>query len=204
MNTAIQSKDVVDAGDPARRRQAVRRDQLLAIAAELFHERGYHLTGMDDIGKAAGITGPGVYRHFRSKEEILETLATEYGGSILQEATEISQESQDPQAALASLARHYIATILKHPAISAVAIYEGRMLRPETRVTIERTQRLYVEEWVHVLLRARPALSDGQARVMVHGALNLGLSICRYNSGLTDDVVQTLLANMIVLALQAD
>src|ERR1700728_1283674 len=108
---------------------------------------------MDDIGEAAGITGPGVYRHFRSKEEILETLATEYGTPILERATEIAQETIDPQTALAELARHYVATVLKHPAISAVAIYEGRMLRPETRAAIVRTERLYVEEWVHVLSR---------------------------------------------------
>jgi AcrR family transcriptional regulator len=202
--TAIRTNQEVASIEPVKKRTSIRRDQLLAVAADLFHERGYHLTGMDDIGEAAGITGPGVYRHFRSKEEILETLATEYGTPILARATEIAQETSDPQAAIVELARHYISTVLTHPAISSVAIFEGRMLSPKTRAAIMRTERLYVEEWVHVLSRLRPDLSDGRARVMIHGVLNLGLSVSRYNSGLADDVVESLLANMVVLALQAD
>jgi AcrR family transcriptional regulator len=202
--TATQTNEELASSEPVKRRPSIRRDQLLAVAATLFHERGYHLTGMDDIGKAAGMTGPGVYRHFRSKEEILETLTTEYGTPILARATEIAQATDDPQTAIVELARHYVSTILTHPAITSVAMYEGRMLRPETRATIIRTERLYVEEWVHVLSRLRPDLSDGRARVMVHGVLSLGLSVCRYNSGLANDVVEPLLANMIVLALQAD
>ncbi len=202
--TATQKNEELGHSEPAKKRPSTRRDQLLAVAAELFHERGYHLTGMDDIGKAAGMTGPGVYRHFRSKEEILETLATEYGTPILARAPAIAQTTNDPKAAIVELARHYISTVLTHPTIASVAIFEGRMLRPETRATILRTERLYVEEWVHVLSRLRPELSDGRARVMVHGVLGLGMSVCRFNSGLADDVVEPLLAHMIVLALQAD
>jgi len=184
--------------------QLPRREQLLAVAAKLFHERGYHATRMDDIGEAAGITGPGVYRHFRGKEEILETIATEYGAPVLERATQLAQEVEDPRAALARLADHYVATLLTHPAISAVAIYERRTLRHETRAAIERLERLHVEEWVHLLSRARPDISDGRARVMVHAVLSLGLSVCTYNSGLADDVLRPLLTNMIILALQAE
>lgn len=47
------------------------RDELVAAATALFHERGYHATGIDDIGEAAGVTGPAVYRHFASKADLL-------------------------------------------------------------------------------------------------------------------------------------
>jgi AcrR family transcriptional regulator len=186
------------------RPRSIRRDTRLAVAAELFRARGYHATGMDDIGEAAGITGPAVYRHFRSKEDILETIATEYGAPVLERATRIVQEAETPQEALVGLADHYVDTLLTHPAVSAVAMYERRILRPETRAAIERMERLHVEEWVHVLSLARPDLSDGRARVMVHAVLGLGLSACSYNSGLPDDALRPLLSRMIVLALQAE
>jgi AcrR family transcriptional regulator len=48
-----------------------RREQILAAAAELFAHRGFHGVGIDDIGAAVGISGPGVYRHFRSKDAVL-------------------------------------------------------------------------------------------------------------------------------------
>jgi AcrR family transcriptional regulator len=48
-----------------------RREQILAAAAELFAHRGFHGVGIDDIGAAVGISGPGVYRHFRNKDAVL-------------------------------------------------------------------------------------------------------------------------------------
>ena len=53
---------------------APRRELLLEAAAELFAARGFHAVGIDDIGAAAGITGPGVYRHFAGKQALLEVL----------------------------------------------------------------------------------------------------------------------------------
>ena len=48
-----------------------RRDEILAAALRLFHERGYHDVSIDEIGEAVGITGPTIYFHYRSKADIL-------------------------------------------------------------------------------------------------------------------------------------
>ena len=48
-----------------------RREQILAAAAELFARHGFHGVGIDDIGSAVGISGPALYRHFRSKDAML-------------------------------------------------------------------------------------------------------------------------------------
>ena len=58
-------------------------------SGELFHERGYHATGMDDIGAEAGISGPAIYRHFKGKEEILEVLLLEAAQTGLEAAREV-------------------------------------------------------------------------------------------------------------------
>jgi AcrR family transcriptional regulator len=51
-----------------------RREQLLACAAQLFAERGYHPTSVADIVEALGV-GKGVfYWYFSSKEELLTEL----------------------------------------------------------------------------------------------------------------------------------
>jgi TetR/AcrR family transcriptional regulator, cholesterol catabolism regulator len=58
-----------------------RRDQLLAIAAGLFAEKGFKNTTVRDIADAAGILSGSLYHHFDSKEsmvdEILQTFQTE-------------------------------------------------------------------------------------------------------------------------------
>ena len=56
-----------------------RRHQLFAVALELFAQRGYRATTMDDIAEAAGVTKPLLYQHFASKRalylELLESVS---------------------------------------------------------------------------------------------------------------------------------
>src|SRR5664279_1623159 len=52
-------------------RGAARREAILTAASQLFAERGYAAVGMDDIGAAAGVTGPAIYRHFGAKASVL-------------------------------------------------------------------------------------------------------------------------------------
>ena len=48
-----------------------RREVIVTAAADLFARSGYAAVGMDDIGAAAGVTGPAIYRHFDSKAAVL-------------------------------------------------------------------------------------------------------------------------------------
>jgi AcrR family transcriptional regulator len=64
--------------------ERTRREQLLAIAARLFAERGFKNTTVRDIADAAGILSGSLYHHFDSKEsmvdEILSTFQEELFG----------------------------------------------------------------------------------------------------------------------------
>jgi AcrR family transcriptional regulator len=48
-----------------------RRDLILKVAARLFAENGLDSVPINEIGIAAGITGPAIYRYFASKETLL-------------------------------------------------------------------------------------------------------------------------------------
>jgi AcrR family transcriptional regulator len=56
-----------------------RRDQLFTVALELFAQRGYRATTMDDIAERAGVTKPLLYQHFSSKRalylELVDSIA---------------------------------------------------------------------------------------------------------------------------------
>ena len=47
-----------------------RRAQLLATARDVFAQKGYHGTSMDDLADLAGITKPVLYQHFASKRDL--------------------------------------------------------------------------------------------------------------------------------------
>ena len=46
-------------------------DSLLAVAVEVFNERGYDGTSMEHLSRAAGISKSSIYHHVRGKEELL-------------------------------------------------------------------------------------------------------------------------------------
>ena len=47
------------------------RDHIIHTASELFYEKGYNLTGINEIIAESGIAKATLYSHFRSKEELL-------------------------------------------------------------------------------------------------------------------------------------
>ncbi len=187
---------------PARqKRRPQRRDQILAAAVQLFHEHGYHATGMDDIGAATGITGPGIYRHFRNKEEILETLVRVRGEEVLARVEELIAEDRPSRDTLDLLARGFAEEIAVNPSVVVVSVYERRTLSDATRSWLDRMERRNIDAWVSVLCRARPELSVAEARVVVHAALMMGVAVGNYNSGLDDAALVRLAHPMVLTAL---
>lgn len=181
----------------AGRPRSKRREQILAAAAALFRERGYDATGIDDIGAAVSITGPGVYRHFASKEEILETLLGEWGTRELEQVQRIVAEAASPAAALDALARLLGQVIVEHRDASVVAVYERRTLTPATRAAVDRLERLNIEEWVHVVSELRTDLSEAEVRTAVHAVLSMAVAVANYDSGLDDHTTAAIIESMV-------
>lgn len=59
------------------RKESARKLQLVEAAGQLFQEHGYHRVSMEDIAQRVGIRGPALYRHFRSKQDILARVVLE-------------------------------------------------------------------------------------------------------------------------------
>lgn len=66
-----------------RLKSADRRRQLLEVAAERFARLGYRGTTTADLAKAAGITEPILYRHFKNKLDLFVTLVDEVGKEVI-------------------------------------------------------------------------------------------------------------------------
>ena len=160
-------------GPPAPRRRT-RRDEILDIAVGLFAARGYHGVSMDDIGSAAGVTGPALYHHFAGKEAMLVAALIPVSEGLLHGGRErVARHPDDARAALTDLIDFHVDFALENPAVIALHLHELDRLPEEPRRQIRRLQRLYVEEWVGVLATLRPGLDAGEARVLAHAAFGL-------------------------------
>jgi AcrR family transcriptional regulator len=166
----------VEAGTAGRRspRQRSRRDEILEIAVGLFAARGYHGVSMDDIGAAAGVTGPALYHHFAGKEAMLVAALIPVSDRLLAAGREwFARHPDDPPAAIAALVGFHVEFALDNPAVIALHLHELDRLPDEPRRKIRKLQRLYVEVWVDVINQLHPHLTRDEARVLAHAAFGL-------------------------------
>ena len=84
------------------RQKSGRRSQLLAAAEQLIAERGFLAVRLEDIGAAAGVSGPAIYRHFPNKESLLVELLAEVSARLLEGGQSVVTHAPDAAAALAA------------------------------------------------------------------------------------------------------
>ena len=133
-----------------------RREDIMTAAAALFARRGFHGVSIDDIGSAAGMSGPGIYRHFPSKEAVLSQMLLDISERLLAEGGRRASAAADAQEALDALLRWHVGFALSQPDLITVQTRELANVPEPARRQIRRLQRLYVEEWVTVLSELSP------------------------------------------------
>lgn len=152
-----------------------RREQILRQAARLFAERGFHGVGVDEIGAAVGISGPGLYRHFPGKDAMLAELLVGISGQLLTGAKRCLAEADGggPAAVLDSLIDGHIDFALNDRPLITLHDRELDRLRDSDRKLVRQLQRQYVELWVGVVRDTHPDLPEPAARSAVHSVFGL-------------------------------
>ncbi|MGC4999312.1 TetR/AcrR family transcriptional regulator [Streptomyces sp. DT195] len=153
-----------------------RRQQILREAARLFAERGFHGVGVDEIGAAVGISGPGLYRHFPGKDAMLAELLVGISGQLLTGARRRLAETDGHAGAsevLDSLIEGHIDFALDDRPLITLHDRELDRLRDSDRKLVRQLQRQYVELWVGVVREAHPTLTEPAARSAVHSVFGL-------------------------------
>ena len=100
-----------------------RREELLAIAAKLFAERGFKNTTVRDIADAAGILSGSLYHHFDSKEAMVDELLDTFQTRLWEQYDEIEASDLTPRAKLEAIVRTSFDAIDHHH--SEVAIFQS-------------------------------------------------------------------------------
>jgi AcrR family transcriptional regulator len=155
------------------RRKSDRRLQLLAAAERLFAERGFLAVRLEDIGAAAGVSGPAIYRHFPNKESLLVELLVGVSARLLAGAREVRSREADAAAALDGLVDFHLDFALGEPDLIRIQDRDLAYLPVAAQRQARRSQRQYVEVWVGVLRELEPGLAETDARLMAHAVFGL-------------------------------
>jgi AcrR family transcriptional regulator len=151
-----------------------RREQILAAAAELFARRGFHGVSIDDIGAAVGISGPALYRHFRSKDAMLGEMLTSISEYLLTGGQRtVDTNGLIADRALPELIRFHVDFALDNPALITVQERSLGILTEPDRRRVRAMQRRYVELWVRTIMAMVPDVTEPGARAAAHAVFGL-------------------------------
>ncbi|MEO6512105.1 MAG: TetR/AcrR family transcriptional regulator [Nocardioides sp.] len=150
-----------------------RRSQILDVAARLFAERGFHGVSVGDIGKAVGVSGPALYKHFDSKDAVLAEMLVAISERLLAEGQDRVARAEGADAALAALVDWHVEFALAQPSLIVVQDRDWQSLPAEARDRVRSLQLEYVDLWADQLRRRDPDLAAGRARAMAHAAFGL-------------------------------
>lgn len=150
---------------------ASRRDQILSTAAELFANKGFHGVSVADLGAACGMSGPGLYKHFPSKDAILATMLVSISEELLRVGRERSTD--DPTETLHALIDWHIDFALANQSLIVVQDRDWSSLPAESREKVRTLQRKYVDLWVSQLRTLDSDLDRKPALARVHAIFGL-------------------------------
>jgi len=98
-----------------RRPRAEREVQMLEVAAEMFAQRGFHATSMDDIAAACGVTKPMLYSYFGSKQG-LRAAIVQRTGAFLIDALKETWAEPDPRLRMHKTVTMLVGFLFHHTA----------------------------------------------------------------------------------------
>lgn len=148
-----------------------RRQELLAIAAELFAARGFANVTVDEIGDAAGVSGPALYHHFSGKEALLGEMLIDISEYLLEGGRDVVAAGGDD--ALERLVRFHAEFAVHDRSLITVHFRDLVHATERDQQRVRQLQSRYALLWAEELRHRQPALDARTAQAAVHATFGL-------------------------------
>ena len=154
-----------------------RHAEIIAAAAAMIADRGFHVTRLEDVGQVVGISGPGLYRYVSGKDDMLAQILVDISVRLVDGARAVMDRSRGeewaPDRTLRELLSFHVEFAVTEPDRIRVQEREIGNLAPQQREKVRSLQRMYISMWVEALRRSNPELTEDAARVRVQLAAGL-------------------------------
>ena len=184
------------------------REEILEAAAQIFSQKGYHGTSMQDIAVAVNLQKASLYHHISSKQELLLALLNEALDLLIQRITQVSNEPGAPEDKLRKAMCVYLETLAEYQDLAGVLLLEHRSLEPgyqslhfPKRDAFEHIWREMIQEGVDqgVFTSPHPSIT---ARALL-GVMNWTITWYRQNGALTAQEISMQFADLFLYGLSA-
>ncbi len=149
-----------------------RQETLLATGAHLFRAHGYPAVSTSEIGKGAGIAGPGLYRTFSSKQAILDALIRRLDEWWSLETIRALRADQGLAECLRELVEGRVRISLDDPDLVSVSVTELSHASSEVRDGYTRNQNDREGVWIDVVRKLVPETTLAEGRLLVAAAIS--------------------------------
>jgi AcrR family transcriptional regulator len=95
--------------------ESPRREAILAAALQLFADKGYHATSVPEVAQLAGVGAATMYRHFESKEDLVNTLYQRWKKQMTQALLASLSGSREPRQQFGRFWRALATFTEEHP-----------------------------------------------------------------------------------------
>lgn len=128
-----------------------KRSTILKIATAFFASRGFEATSVRTIAAQAGLSVPGMFYYFPSKEQLLFEIMAGFMDEAYKRLDEIIRSALSPIKKLEALCTFYVRIYAAHQYELTILNSEGKSLSPEHREAFIDKQRIYVKAFKGIL-----------------------------------------------------
>lgn len=169
---------------PRRKRvpRAEREQQILAAAEEVFAERGFQNTSMDEVSLRVGVSKPMLYEYFSSKEGLLLACVARIRADLHSATLDAvsAAEPHGPRAVLEAGLEAYFDFADRHGRAWAVLLNESVIVAGPAEEAIEEIRGQQTKVLEDVISRWLPAASPVRVSVLAHGLVGAGERVARW------------------------
>ncbi len=144
--------------------RAVREQQMLDAAVQVFSRRGYHAASMDEIAEIAGVSKPMVYLYLGSKEELFVECIRREASRLVERVTGAVGDATTLEERLAFGFEAFFSYVREESDSWAVLYHQARTLGPPFADEVDAARRGIIEAVTGLVRRrGRAADRDGEA-----------------------------------------
>jgi AcrR family transcriptional regulator len=182
------------------------RDEILEASAQIFSQKGYHGTSMQDIALSVNLQKASIYHHVSSKQQILFELLNQALDLLSEKVEGVIEGPGSPDERLRRAICMYLSTLTANQDLASVLLLEYRSLEPRyldrhipRRDRFEQIWRDLIQDGVNdgVFACDHPSLS---ARALL-GILNWTVTWFRQDGPMSAEEIADQLADLFLMGL---
>lgn len=138
------------------------RETILARAAELFAQRGYASTSMNNVAEACGFSKPTLYHYYRDKYDLLVNIAEDHVTRLAEVVREVEAEGLPAEARLRQLILRFVGEYAGAQNAHRVLTEDVRFLEPGDQARVLGHEREVVAGFARAIGEMRPAMRQAR------------------------------------------